>query len=442
MNQKSKVARASRLSALILLLVLLGLLNAGVLSAGDDDDDDDAINIVPHQIVVKLAPGAKIKAINRTYGTTTVDTLAAGYNTYLLEAAESADMEALLERMDDDRRIIYAEPNFYLQQPEIDRRSAWAWGGEDTTPYAEQYARELINLEQAHVLSQGNGVVVAVVDTGVQLNHPVLSGRLTSARRDFIDGDRVPNDDANGIDDDQDGEVDEGTGHGTHVAGIVHLVAPGARIMPLRALDSDGRGDAFAIAEAILFALKNGATVINLSLGMSEESELLEEATEDAAEQGVLVVAAAGNLNSDQPQYPAASECVLAITAVGPAKVRSPFANYGSWIALAAPGESIYSPFPTNGFAWWSGTSMATPFAAGQAALLRGYAPSLSLLEMAAYMGGTAQSLDAANPNFQGKLGAGLIDAQASLLALAQGRPPGSSELLDDDCTDVDDDDD
>lgn len=287
-------------------------------------------------------------------------------------------------------------------------------------------------------------MVVAVVDSGVQLNHPALVGGLTTAQLDLIDGDDTPADAGNGIDDDGDGEIDEGAGHGTHVAGIVRLAAPDAQIMPIRALDSDGRGNAFAIAEAVYFAADNGAAVINLSLGMSAESEVLEETIRDIAGQGILIVAAAGNLNSDVVQYPAANECVVAVTAVGTGGVRADFANFGSWVGLTAPGVSIYSPFPVDGYSWWSGTSMATPFVAGQAALLFGNDPSLSSVAVAEYMGATAQDTDPANPDFQSKLGAGLIDTQAALLALAQGQPPVPFELLPEECLPAgpDDDDD
>jgi subtilisin family serine protease len=200
------------------------------------------------------------------------------------------------------------------------------------------------------------------------------------------------------------------------------------------ALDSDGMGDAFLVAQAILFAVENGANVINLSLGTTGESDLLEEVVEEAAQSGVLVVAAAGNLGTSQEVYPAANECALAVTSVGPADVRSDFASYGSWVDLAAPGESIYSAFPVDGYAWWSGTSMAAPFVAGQAALLLGYDASLNVFDVADLIGGTAQSLDSANRRGAGLLGAGKIDVAASLSALVEGQMVDAPELIDDDC--------
>jgi subtilisin family serine protease len=276
------------------------------------------------------------------------------------------------------------------------------------------------------------------VDTGVQLGHPALAAYITQVQADFVDGDGIANDEPNGLDDDRDRQVDESTGHGTHVAGIARLVAPDARIMPVRVLNSDGMGNAFTVAEGILFAVEHGADVINLSLGTTRESDLLEDVIEEAAEEGILVIAAAGNLGSSQEVYPAADECALAITSVGQTGALSRFASYGTWVDLAAPGESIYSTFPVDGYAWWSGTSMAAPFAAGQAALLLGYEPDLELEDVADLMGGTAHALDSGGSRHTKRsvIGGGKIDILASLEALASGRIPDTAELLDDDCED------
>lgn len=432
MNQPLSSERRAARMALLMLLVILGQVFVGSLRA----DDDESFGTVPNQVVVKLAPGVNPAKINRTYGTTVIAKMVPGQPIYLLATRKGTNVDRLIQRLMSDPRVIYAEPNFYLEQPEIDRRSAWGWGGQNPTPYNDQYALDLINLEGAHALGRGTGAIVAVVDTGVQLNHPALAGSLTSARLDSLDNDAIPSDKGNGRDDDGDGEIDEGTGHGTHVAGIVHLVAPEAKIMPLRALDSDGRGNTYAVASAIHFALHHDADVINLSLGVGKvESDVLTEATRTAAEEGVLVVAAAGNQNSDVPQYPADDECVVAVSTVGPMGVRAPFANFGSWIDLVAPGESIHSTFPTNGYAWWSGSSMATPFVSGLAGLLFGNDQTLSPIEVSDLIGTTARSTDNANPDYQGKLGYGLIDAEAALVALSSGQQPSSLELIADGCT-------
>jgi thermitase len=385
--------------------------------------------IVVAELIVKLdtqQPGASIEAINQTYNTTTIRPLSLSRAIYLLQAPPNSDLEQLAEAITADDRTIYAEPNRPTDAPEAIGRETFVWGGEDDGPYIGQYAPEMLGLPAAHALSQGAGVIVAVIDTGVQLNHPELAPRLTTARIDFVDGDSVPEDEFGTGN-------NYGAGHGTHVAGIIRLVAPQAQIMPIRVLDTDGRGYSATVAEAILFALENGANVINLSLGMPYASELLEDIIEDATEEGVVVVASAGNLNSTQKQYPAATECVISVTAVDANRVKADFASYGEWLLLSAPGMGIYSTLPVDGYGSWSGTSMAAPFAAGQAALLLGLNPNLNVVQVADLLGGTAVNLNPFNPGYVNQLGAGLIHIAASLNALQAGNIP-DLELLDDDC--------
>ena len=380
---------------------------------------------VDNQIVVRLESGQLLDDINATYGTITVQALGTA-DMYLLQVPTGEDTNDIIELMEDDNRILLAEPNYIGDTPEADPSSIWGWGGQNSQPYGEQYAIDALNLNEAQTMSTGSGIVIAVLDTGIELDHPALQGSITAVRADFVDGDNSPDDEFNGLDDDGDGLIDEAAGHGTHVAGIVHLVAPSAQIMPVRVLDSDGRGEAYALAEAIQFAADNGANVINLSLGMGTKSNSLKDIIRQVTQQGVLVVSAAGNLGQDEKQYPGANSCSLVVTAVGQSLKRSNFANYGSWITLAAPGESIYSPFP-DGYAWWDGTSMATPFVSGQAALLMSLSPTLNPRQINSLIVGTTKNLDPQNPRFKGKLGAGLLDVEASLTMLQSGQLPGNS---------------
>lgn len=411
--------------------VMLGAALGGVGSVpavwADDDDDID-------ELVVKLdvQTGVTIEDINAEYGTTTLNTLLASRGIYLIHVPEfplgyvpedgddddfeADDWEELLEV---DARILYADPNFTSDIPESGGNFTWSWGGEDEEPRSTQYARATLALDAAHDQTTGAGTVVAVLDTGVQVNHPALSGNLTPARYDFIDDDDDPSDVGNGIDDDADGRIDEAVGHGTHVAGTVLLVAPDAVVMPVRVLDSDGRGAIFRVAEGILFAAENGAHVINLSLGASEESDLLEDIIGDvSAQSDVVFVAAAGNLGSSSPQYPADDEDVLAVSAVDETNLKPDFANFGKWIDVVAPGVGIYSTFPVDGYAYWTGTSMSTPMVAAQAALLRSLGSTASAGDVRALIRQTAQSVDAANPDYAGELGAGRVDIAGALQML------------------------
>jgi thermitase len=215
------------------------------------------------------------------------------------------------------------------------------------------------------------------------MNHPALKSRFVGVPRyDFVGDDKDPSEPPLASTEEQrDQEV---VGHGTHVAGIINLVAPRANLMPLRALDKDGYGSTFHVAEAVAFADTNGANVINLSLGSPSWSRLLREKVVEAIGHGRVVAAAAGNYNSVQPQYPASRQIpdaadndgLLAVTSVDPTPKRSAFANYGTWVDIAAPGEQILSTYPVSRYAYWSGTSMATPFVAGEAALIQASAKS------------------------------------------------------------------
>jgi subtilisin family serine protease len=278
----------------------------------------------------------------------------------------------------------------------------------------------MIRLQEAHTVTRGAGITVAVLDTGVDLTHPLLVGHLVDGY-DFVDLDADP--------------IEEGTpdqnpnyGHGTHVAGLVALVAPEARIMPLRVLDADGDGDIWVLAEALAYAINpdgdpgtpDGADVINLSLSTTYPTDLLaeivaavtceqdddqDENDDDGClvgpnQHGAVVVVAAGNSGSSAPEYPAAEGVVgsLAVGASTPADTLAQFSNYGSWVHLAAPGEGILSSVPGGEYAAWSGTSMATPLAAGEAALVRAANPDFSAASVVGEMISKSEGIDGPVP--------------------------------------------
>jgi len=379
---------------------------------------------VPQQVIVKLDPtvGATVQKINSAYGTTTLETFPGSTNIYLLRLPTSSSVTETVNQMAKDLRLLYAEPNFFSQTPEGGARHN-AWGASDVAPTSDEYAIKVLGLESAHYISRGEGTKVAVLDTGAQLDHPALIDNFENAGRyDFVEDDKNPSARPLGKDTDCDGDKDEMVGHGTHVAGIVDITAPAAKIMPLRVLDTEGYGNVFTIAKAVYFASHNRADVINLSLGSPSRSRLLQEMIKDATANGVLVAAAAGNSNSLIAEYPAAgngvaasAEGLVAVTSVSRFDQKSDFANYGRWVDIAAPGESIRSAFPVSKYAYWSGTSMATPFVSGQAALIHAVYPTLDPAGLEKKIRCSARPLLTTDPLYAAMLGAGRADVAASL---------------------------
>jgi thermitase len=410
------------MGALALSLFLLALFAASPARAIEEVEDSE-----PGQVVVKLNPtiDTTIEKVNADYDLTTLEKLSGSTGIYLLKVPPGSDTEVLLGRLVSDTRLLYAEPNFVAEAPEEhggDSRHK-AYGISDTNGSTEQYAASALGLPCAATASLGQDTTVAVIDTGAQLDHPDLDENFEDvARYDFVDDDRNPTERAVGLDADGNNLKDELVGHGTHVAGIVDLVAPAAKIMPLRVLDSEGYGDVFAIAKAISYAKSNGADVINLSLGSAHRSALLREVIEDAIKDDVVVAAAAGNSNSRRPHYPAAgngtaasADGLVAVTAVDMYSKKSNYANYGTWVDIAAPGDGIRSTFPVGRYANWSGTSMATPFISGQAALIHAVYGSLDPEGVETKIRRSAQPLTLQNLTYVGMLGAGEANACASL---------------------------
>lgn len=398
---RALVALAGAVLAAFLCLSLIGPAGA------DDDDGGEAIS---RQVVVKLEPGAGVAAFNRKYDTRTLQKLP-GENIYLLKTQKGVNPTRLAARMRNDSRVLYAEPNFRAGSPEGSRMHRARPGGTpapspESMQYRNQYAIDNLNLTEAHTTSTGENTVVAVIDTGVQSDHPEFAGR-TTAGYDFVDLDGTPDDVGDGRDNDFDGATDEMVGHGTHVAGIVALAAPDARIMPIRALDTEGRGTTFGIARAIKFATGNGADVVNLSLGSSRDTELLGDLIgDDDDDVGPTVfVAAAGNDGDAAQQFPAAEDGAIAVASVDGEKKKSDFSNYGGWVTVAAPGTDIFAPFPTGRYAAWSGTSMATPFVAGQAALIKSARPAADAGCVKGFIRSTSDPLATSDPTYGAGLG-------------------------------------
>ncbi len=400
-------------AALTSVAVLLSPMAAapGHAQAADPALEEDELAGVS-DVVVAVQPGVDVSSLAADFGLTVLDGLTRSTDTFLLRAPAGTDMLDLAARLSADPRTRFAEPDFRVAAPEANPSYAWGQSpgpqpaGSDAAAWTDQEALRRLGVGAAHATSTGSGVTVAVLDTGVSGSHPSLEYRLAGPGMDVVDGDSAPDDVGNGLDDDGDGQIDEATGHGTHVAGIVAAVAPEASILPVRVLDSDGVGSIFTLADGLRRALASGADVVNMSLGTRAPSQLLAQVMKEAGE-GAVVVASAGNSGTTDRQYPAADEGVVSVASVDAADARSVFSNHG-WVDVAAPGESIVSTFPGDGYATWGGTSMAAPFVAGQAALLL---PGEAAAEKAvSLILGTALPGDP-------QLGGGRVDVAASVLA-------------------------
>lgn len=284
---------------------------------------------------------------------------------------DPAQVDESVSALKKDPSVEYAEPN---------RLRSMLVTPNDTY-YKRQWAYGNMGGPKGWDVENGttSPVTIAVVDTGVDLTHPDLKSKVVSGY-DTINNDDDPSDDH---------------GHGTHVAGIAAAITNntagvagtdwGAKIMPVKVLSGDGWGTDVTVAEGIIWAADHGAKVINMSLGGYGFSQTMQDATDYANEKGVVICAAAGNEATTDILYPAGNSGVLGIAALDVDGARAWFSNYNSSVDLAAPGVYVLSTFWRDGhaYAYLSGTSMATPFASGTAALVASRFPTLSSSEIA-----------------------------------------------------------
>ena len=271
--------------------------------------------------------------------------------------------------------------------------------------FSQQYGPQSINAPAAWNTQTGyEGVVVAVVDTGVDYNHEDLYERVVGGY-DFVNEDNDPMDDQ---------------GHGTHCAGIIGAtlnngvgIAGVAQvgIMPVKVLDAQGSGYYSWVASGIRYAVDNGASVISMSLGGSSTNEVLENACNYAWENGVIVVAAAGNDYGGPVGYPAKYESVMAVSAIDSSNNLAYYSNVGPEIEVCAPGSSVLSTYFGNRYATMSGTSMACPHVAGVAGLVFSENPYLSSYEVRDLLQQTA--IDLGPGGWDSSYGYGKVNALA-----------------------------
>ncbi|MFW5790567.1 MAG: S8 family peptidase [Bacillota bacterium] len=332
----------------------------------------------------------------------------------LVEIPDNAQVSAMNSSDSDSSDIRSSQPNHIFTTQEY------------TVPndddFSKQWAASAIKLPQAWDQTTGsNNIRVAVLDTGIDYNHPELA--------DFVD----KNSSYNFIDDND--NVMDYHSHGTHVAGIISArgdnntgttgVMWESELMAVKVLDDNGSGSEWSLAQGILYAAglldnqpRQTADIINLSLGMSDSNHIpktLEKAIERAAAEGVIIIAASGNKGSSKVIYPAAFSDVIAVGALeennsGAPEIAS-YSNYGPEIDVVAPGSLIYSTFADNKYGYMSGTSMATPHVSGLAGLM--LSEGIRASDIRSLLQDTAIKLG--NDDFNESYGHGMIDTYKSV---------------------------
>ncbi|HET9516295.1 MAG TPA: S8 family serine peptidase [Actinoplanes sp.] len=356
----------------------------------------------PVSLVVGLRDGADTDApADRLTDRTDVDVL----DTEPVAADSAVTVDVASDEVAEAAAALRTDPN--VAYVELDRVATAAAVVPDDPYFDEQWGTELAEVDEAWETTTGSSAVtVAVVDTGVRTGGD-LSGRVLTGY-DFVNGDSNATDDQ---------------GHGTMVASVLASLGDNdagtagvcwaCRILPVKVLGADGSGYYTDIADGIVYAADRGAEIINLSLGGSDDSQLLRDAVSYAVGKGSLVIAAAGNSGVTDRHYPAAISTVLAVGASTESDTRYGWSNYGSgWVDIAAPGCN-----PAQGtnrlIGEFCGTSSATPFVSGVAALLASVSPAPTAAQIRSALTNSAADLN------WGWTAAGRVDADAALRALS-----------------------
>ena len=390
---------------------------------------------VTGRILIKYRPGAtslSLPAKAEEFDLQPSDVSCASVHVYRVRPGTELEAAATLAL---DPSVEYAEPDYLIfaansiaapakftlpalnsGHPFDNSRSLSSSEWDDDAPndplFDQQWALAKIEAEGAWKIAGGNDITIAVIDSGTDLDHPEFAGRIV-AGYDFVNEDDEPDDDY---------------GHGTQVAGVAAAAANNdlgiaglawdAKIMPVKVLDNRGRGMSSNLTCALYWVADKGAHVVNISIISFGPSLGMQSAINYAVEEGVLIFAAAGNLYEDGNPltYPAALEGVNAVAASDREDGHAWFSSAGSFVDIAAPGVSIFSPFPPSHEEFRSvyGTSLASPHGAGLAALILSVAPSLQLDEVESII--QESTNDLGDTGRDDKFGHGRIDAAAALM--------------------------
>ncbi|WP_271190382.1 S8 family serine peptidase, partial [Dactylosporangium matsuzakiense] len=373
----------------------------------DRSRDPKALSFDPHSVLVQFKPGASAASTDRAVTSRNAKVAGAVAGTRFTRVTTAGAATDLARELGKDPSVASVSLNY--------RRQASTTPNDPGYTYGDQSYLNTVRMPLAWDRSTGSAdQIIAVVDTGVDGQHPDLAGRVL-AGYNAITRTAIAA-----------GANSDDYGHGSMVAGIaaadtnngigVAGVDWNARILPVKVLDQDGNGYDADIAAGIVWAADHGAKVINLSLGGPGDTPILHDAVTYATNKGSLLVVAAGNSADSEPQYPAAYPEVLAVAATDANGKLTDFSTYGDWVDVAAPGFGIVSTsVPQNGYEYFigDGTSFAAPIVSGVAALMRSNNPALTPAQLLATIKGTAR--DAGPRGFDKYFGNGVLDAYAAL---------------------------
>ncbi len=374
-----------------------------------------------HTTQEKIQATQKMENILLSMGVSSFKKFATDNRFFKVTLSNDRDMARFLKEANRNPEISYTEPNYIYRSigyrdseitpndPNFQKQ--WALhntGQEDPRGQVGIAGADIGALEAWKITKGSKDIIVAVLDTGVDYNHRDLYTNIYRNHGEIGDGKQT-----NGIDDDGNGFIDDYIGwnffhssnnpmdnsvHGTHCAGIIGAegnndkgivgVSWNVRILPIKFMSQHGVGTVVGAAQAIQYATKMGAHIMNNSWGGHEHSQAILDAIKEAKEAGILFVAAAGNetQNSDTiPHYPSSypEENIISVAATDNSDYLSSFSNWGrELVDIAAPGSNIYSTVPNNKYASYSGTSMATPHVAGAAALLWSVNKEMTAIEI------------------------------------------------------------
>jgi subtilisin family serine protease len=394
--------------------------------------------VAANRFILRPASGGNVSSVAGRHGLTVVGALDSASTVYSVVASDMLTPGSVISDCSGDSGISNIEQDQATLLPErnasgslnqsttaildqLGTRTMTTWFGQQVPLYyAKQPALSLIKLDnaQANFGATGAGTTVAIIDTGIDPNHPVLSksvvsgydftrnvagvpneladvssaiaGALTQSTTAILDQRNLAilNQSTTAIlDQSTTAILDQSTtaildqlpaafGHGTMVAGVIHVAAPNAKLMPLKAFAASGTGQLSDILRAIYFAIDNGANVINMSFSLDSSSTELVNAIGLAQNKNVILIASTGNTGLPTVAFPAALQKVIGVASVSNSSTRSSFSSFGTGTWIAAPGEEVITTYPGGHYAAASGTSFSAPLISGASALVKQFMPT------------------------------------------------------------------